>query len=107
MSLTVKNIGSHAGREVVQIYVSAPTSSSITRAVKSLEGFAKTAILQPGQSENIAIVLPRRSFAYWSEERKSWVVEQGTYSVQVAKSSSEVVASVDYPVSSEQAWVGL
>ena len=105
--MKVLNTGSHPGREVVQVYVSAPSSSLVERPAKSLEGFAKTAILNPGESETVSITLPRRSFAYWSTEKCAWVVEQGMYSLQVAGSSADIVATVDYNVGTQQEWVGL
>jgi beta-glucosidase len=91
----------------VQVYVSAPTSSLVERPAKSLEGFAKTALLNPGESETVSITLPRRSFAYWSTEKCAWIVEQGTYSLQVARSSADIVATVSHDVDTQQHWVGL
>lgn len=107
LQLKITNTGAHPGREVVQVYISAPSSSPVERPAKSLEGFAKTALLNPGESETVSIALPRRSFAYWSTEKSAWVVEQGTYSLQVAKSSADIVATVEYDISTQQQWVGL
>lgn len=107
LQIKVTNTGCREGREVVQVYVSGPGSSKIERPAKSLEGFAKTTHLQPGQSETIAIDLGRRSFAYWSTEQDVWVVEPGSYMVHVAKSSLDIVASKELVFDTEQRWVGL
>jgi beta-glucosidase len=107
LRLKVTNSGAHPGREVVQVYVSAPSSSTVERPAKSLEGFAKTALLKAGESEEVSITLPRRSFAFWSTKKNAWIVEQGTYSLQVAKSSADVVTTADFTVNTQQQWVGL
>jgi beta-glucosidase len=107
VQIDVTNTGSHQGREIVQVYISGPSTSSVERPAKSLEGFSKTRLLQPGEKETVAIRLSRRSFAYWSKQQEKWVVEKGVYGVQVGKSSRIVVASAEVVVEASQRWVGL
>jgi beta-glucosidase len=107
VQIDVTNTGSHQGREIVQVYISGPSISSVERPAKSLEGFSKTALLQPGEKETVAIRLSRRSFAYWSKREESWVVEKGVYGVQVGRSSRVVVARAEVVVEASQRWVGL
>lgn len=104
VQVKIANRGGVAGREVVQVYVRTPVSSS---AVKTLEGFAKTGLLAPGDSETVAVVLPRRSFSYWDTERDSWVIQPGPYVVELAKSAEETIVSVEHQVETESTWQGL
>ena len=93
ISTTITNTGDRAGREVIQLYVSKPNSKA-----KSLEGFAKTPLLQPGQSAQITIELNQRSFAHWSTETSGWVIASGEYRLDVARSVSSTIAELSYRV---------
>jgi beta-glucosidase len=93
VSTTITNTGDRAGREVVQLYVSKPNSKA-----KSLEGFAKTPLQQPGQSALITIELNQRSFAHWSTETGGWVIASGEYRLDVARSVSDTIAELSYSV---------
>jgi beta-glucosidase len=93
VSTTITNTGDRPGREVVQLYVSKPNSKA-----KSLEGFAKTPLLQPGQSAQITIELTQRSFAHWSTETGGWVIVAGEYGLDIARSVSDTIADLSYRV---------
>lgn len=88
VTLTVKNTGSHTGKEVVQLYVAAPVTG-IFRPVRELRGFTKIA-LEPGESKTISFVLDNRAFAYYDTYTASWKVESGEYMVQVGTSGREI-----------------
>lgn len=84
----VKNIGDYAGREVAQVYVH-KKDSGISRPVKELKGF-EAVRLSPGEEKTIQVVLDRRSFAYFDEERNDWTVEPGDYEVLIGASSRDI-----------------
>jgi beta-glucosidase len=88
-SVTVTNTGKAAGREVVQLYVSAPGKIAPKPAVE-LKGFAKTKLLKPGESETVSFTLTARDLASFDEPSSSWVVEAGTYTVKVGASSEDI-----------------
>ena len=91
---TVKNTGSVAGAEIVQLYVGKETSR-LFRAPKELKGFQKIH-LEPGETKIIDFALNPRSFAYYNVEIKDWHVEAGEYQIWVGASSRDLplVASV-------------
>ena len=88
VSLTVKNTGKVAGKEVVQLYVGDP-KSSLPRPPKELKGFAKVA-LKPGQSETVNFTLDERSLAYYDPHKKAWVAEPGEFELLVGASSRDI-----------------
>jgi beta-glucosidase len=89
VSVTVTDTGSRAGKEVVQLYVSAPSGQAGT-PVRELRGFAKVA-LEPGESQTVTITLGARAFSYWDVESSAWVVAGGTYEVQLGRSAQDIV----------------
>lgn len=95
--VTVANTGSRAGAEVVQVYVGLP-SSSVTRPPRELKGFAKVH-LDPGESRRVEIPVRRDDLAYWDTRVDSWIVEGGTYTVEIGASSRDIRqrCTVDVP----------
>lgn len=78
ISVAVKNTGSFAGAEVVQLYIEAP-QGDLHRPLRELKGFRKV-FLQPGETQTITFTLTDRSFAIWQD---GWKVPGGTYTVCV------------------------
>jgi beta-glucosidase len=76
VAITVRNTGSVAGEEVVQVYVRA-LDSLVERAGRELKAYRRVA-LQPGASTTINLEIPAAELAYYDEER-GWVVEPGRY----------------------------
>lgn len=76
--VTVLNTGTVAGREVVQLYVSAP-SGGLDKPLRELKGFAKTGMLAPGESETVEITLSREDLASWNEKKNRWETAKGDY----------------------------
>lgn len=82
----VTNIGSvYSGREVVQIYVSAP-SGKLEKEYRRLCGFAKTSILAPGEAETLKITFPVYQMASYDAASAEWILEDGIYSLWVGNS---------------------
>lgn len=99
-SVTVKvkvtNSGSaYAGREVVQVYYSAP-AGKLAKPYQELAAYKKTSLLAPGEVEVLTISYPVNGMASYDEEKAAWVLEAGTYYVRVGVSSraTKVVAAL-------------
>lgn len=105
-SIEVKNSGSVPGREVVQCYVEGP-ATAIERPYRSLEGFVKTRLLQPGEVQTVTVPLKRRAFSSWSPAGKNWIAEAGTYRIKAGTSSGVLKAGLSHSISESFTWVGL
>lgn len=84
--LQVTNTGHLAGKETVQIYVSAP-SDKAPRPVKELKGFSKV-LLAPGEAKTVSLSVPLDKLARYSEQDKGFVLDKGLYSVMAGASSA-------------------
>ncbi|MFC7717595.1 glycoside hydrolase family 3 C-terminal domain-containing protein [Nonomuraea recticatena] len=84
----VTNTGGRQGREVAQLYVSAP-SATVGRPVRELRGFTKVA-LEPGESAVVRFGLGYRDFSYFDVREGRWAAEPGTASVHVGASSRDL-----------------
>ena len=83
----VKNTGSqYAGREVVQVYVSAP-KGELEKPYQELKGFQKTRLLKPGETQTVQIEIELKSLASYNEGKAAWVLETGDYLIRVGNSS--------------------
>jgi beta-glucosidase len=91
ISVCVKNTGSMAGAEIVQVYVK-DMESSIFRPEKELKGFDKV-YLEPGEEKTITMTLDKRSFAYYNTKINDWHVESGDFEILVGSSSRDIVLS--------------
>lgn len=86
-SVKVKNTGTRAGAEVLQLYVKFPVSN-IDRPEKLLRGFSKV-YLQPGEEKEVEFIFQEDELAYYNPETKAWIVEKGKYEVLVGTNSSD------------------
>ena len=99
VSVAVKNTGSFAGAEVVQLYMEAP-QDGLHRPLRELKGFHKV-FLQPGESRTVTFTLTDRSFAVWQD---GWKIPAGVYAVCVGGLRAEMERNGDVlPV---PAWQG-
>ena len=87
---TITNTGSVAGREVAQVYVSAPKNKQIEKPVKELKAFGKTRSLKPGESETLRMTLKKTNLSSWDEATHQWLLDSGTYTFQVGASSADI-----------------
>ncbi|WP_341977546.1 glycoside hydrolase family 3 C-terminal domain-containing protein [Microbacterium sp. LWO13-1.2] len=88
VSLAVANTGSRDGREVVQVYV-APEASNVERAPRELKAFASVEV-PAGSRREVELVVRREDLAYWDIRVDRFVVEGGSYRVEVAASSRDI-----------------
>ncbi|HEL2056856.1 TPA: glycoside hydrolase family 3 C-terminal domain-containing protein [Streptococcus suis] len=89
VTVDVTNIGSMAGQEIVQLYVS-KEEPKVHRPIKELKGFKKVFCL-PGETKTVTFILDRRSFAYYEEKIHDWYVEDGNYLIMIGKSVRDIV----------------
>lgn len=88
-TLSVTNTGRVAGKEVVQLYLSAPTGQ-LAKPESELKAFTKTKLLAPGQSETLTFTLTAAELASFNTHTSAWVAEAGTYTVKAAASSLDI-----------------
>ena len=99
-TLTVTNRGPVAGREVVQLYVSAP-AGALPKPERELKAFAKTALLAPGKAQTLRFVLTAADLASYNTAAEAWVADAGTYQVRACASALDTrqTASFSLPQS--------
>ena len=88
VQLKVKNTGTRAGAEVVQLYVH-DGHSKIDRPAHELKGFQRVE-LKAGEEKTVTFRLGREDLSYWSPDKKDWVAEPGTFEIQVGASSRDI-----------------
>ncbi len=98
VSITVKNTGNVAGKEVAQVYVTAP-DGQIEKPAKELKAFAKTRELQPGESETLTMTIPVRLLASFDEAGSQWISEAGTYTVHIGSNIADIRATAPFKLS--------
>ena len=82
VSVTVKNTGKVAGKQVAQVYVTAP-KGAYEKPAKELKAFGKTRELKPGESQILKMTLEKRDLASFDEANSQWKVDAGNYLFQV------------------------
>lgn len=100
VSVTVKNTGSVAGKEVAQIYLQKPYTeydieNGIEKASVELVGFAKTKLLDGGDSETLTISVPKRLFAsYDANGEMTYIVDEGDYYFATGNGAHEAINNI-------------
>lgn len=102
-SIVVTNTGKVAGKESVQLYVSAPTGN-LDKPACELKSFAKTRLLQPGESETLTFEVSDYDLASFDEAIQSWVSAKGKYTVKFGASVEDIRGTGIYNLSKESAW---
>ena len=95
-TVTVKNTGSRAGAEVIQLYLS-DHNTAVDMPVKELRGFQKVT-LQPGESRDVTIAIGGRAFQYWDETRGDWATSLGQRTLLVGTSSDNLPLKATFTV---------
>ena len=93
ISITIKNIGKMSGKEVAQVYVTAP-DGRLEKPVQELKAFAKTRELQPGESQTLTMCIEKRDLASFDETNSQWLAESGSYTFRIGSSSRNIKFSV-------------
>lgn len=85
VTVDVRNTGSLSGKEVVQLYLSAP-AGTVDKPVKELKAFAKTKELKPGESQTLFFRLTSRDLASFNPQTVTWTADKGDYKVEIGTS---------------------
>jgi beta-glucosidase len=100
VSVDVKNTGSVAGREVVQLYVGSP-SGKLKKPEETLTAFGKTKLLQPGESQTMSFTIETKDFASFDEATSSWIAEAGNYTLKIGASSTAIKQTASFKIAKE------
>lgn len=96
----VTNTGNSAGREAVQIYMTAP-DGKLRKPADVLVAFGKTGLLQPGESETLTFTVHPEDIASFDEETFSWIIEKGDYMIKTGASSRDIRETSDFIVNED------
>ena len=83
VKVNVKNTGSRAGRNVVELFVAAPNSKKLNKPEKELRNYAKTRLLQPGQTETVTMTVKTSDLASFNERASAWKTDAGLYNFMI------------------------
>ena len=93
--VTVINTGRVAGKEAVQLYVTAP-KGSIEKPAIELKAFGKTRLLQPGEKQTLTFTVSDYDLASFHEAGSEWVADAGTYTVKAGAAVDDIRAHATY-----------
>jgi beta-glucosidase len=102
-SVTVTNTGAVAGKEVVELYVTAP-EAGLDKPARELKAFAKTRELKPGESQTLTMKVDNYGIASFNDANSAWEAPAGTYRLQFGASVEDIRATVDYKLKKAQSW---
>lgn len=102
-TITVKNTGSVAGKEAVQLYVSAP-AGGLEKPARELKAFAKTKELKPGESQTLTMVIDPYTLASFNESTCAWETAAGAYKAHFGASVADIRATANFKVGKAQSW---
>lgn len=100
VTVDVKNTGKIAGKEVVELYLSAP-GKNIDKPKSELKAYAKTKDLKPGESQTITLTLNPKDLASFETAKSAWVAEAGNYKISVGASSLDIKQTAEFSVPKE------
>lgn len=100
VSMDIKNTGEVAGREVVQVYLSAP-AGKLDKPEEELAAFGKTKLLEPGETQTLSFVINKIDLASFDTDASAWVADVGNYTVKVGASSKDIKQTIIFELGKE------
>jgi len=100
VTVDVKNSGSVAGKEVTELYLSAP-AVKLAKPSLELKGFGKTKLLQPGESQTLSFEIDSRRLSSFDPGSSSWVAEAGKYDVKIGASSRDIKLNASFTLAKD------
>ena len=92
ISVNVKNTGNYSGKEIAEVYLSAP-AGKLDKPYQELAAYGKTGLLKPGESTSVTIEFKLSDHASYDTETASYILEKGDYIVRVGRSSTETTVA--------------
>ncbi len=102
-TITVKNTGSVAGKEAVQLYVSAP-AGGLQKPACELKAFAKTKELKPGETQTLTLTFDAYTLASFNEGTSAWETAAGAYKAFFGASVADIRATASFKIGKAQSW---
>ncbi len=99
-TVTVTNTGKVAGKEIVQLYITAP-GGNIDKPAEELKAFAKTKLLKPNENQTVTFTITATDLASFYTDKESWIADAGTYTVKAGASSTDIKSTATFNVSKE------
>lgn len=100
VTATVKNTGKKTGKQVVQLYLSAP-STKLDKPSEELKGFVKTDMLKPGEKQVVSFTLTPDELASYNTDASAWVADKGEYTVKIGDSSRHFVQTATFSLADD------
>jgi beta-glucosidase len=94
-SVTIRNVGAVAGKEIVQLYIR-PLKPGLKRPIRELKSFAKLH-LEPGEAKTVMLSLVERDFQYFDTSRSAWVLDAQAFAIEAGASSRDIRLAVTLP----------
>ena len=101
INITVTNNGKVAGKEIVQLYLSAP-SGQLNKPESELKAFGKTKLLQPNESQTLTFSLSITDLASFNPALSAWVADAGIYTVKIGTSSLDIKDKATFTLEKSQ-----
>lgn len=100
VTVDIKNTGKVSGKEIVQLYLSAP-KGNISKPVEELKGFAKTKMLHPGEVQTLRFTISSKELASFYTNRSAWIADAGNYAVKIGASSENIKLTQPFNLAKE------